>query len=87
MLLDIGVQYSSDLLTVVLSKICLHLIEQCLYCPFKYSTLTSSMTVFHSTSVWGTMMRSVTGLGRCFRGVIGEGEEMEGAVVDGYEVR
>lgn len=65
----------------MLSRICLQRTLQCLYCPFEYRFLTSSMTFFHSSGVYGNIVRSVTGPGRgldcglgcgCDLGEIGE---------------
>jgi hypothetical protein len=44
------------------------------------------MTIFHSSWVYGIIMRSVAGLGRALREKVGEVVEMEGVAVNVYEV-
>lgn len=48
----------------MLVNTCLHLAEQCLYCPLAYESLTSSITFSQSCRLYGRIVSSVTGPGR-----------------------
>lgn len=52
--------------SLIPSRICLQRMAQCLYWPFEYNTLISSMAVDHSVGVNGKIVKWVTEPERAF---------------------